>query len=156
MPHDAASSLKRSPPMFSRLSALALMAALCATNSASAQTPANDNNTPAGIWTNTDREIVVQITPCRSSSQTFCGTILEDNRSGPAANPPNHVFIRDLRLDRQGWKGKINDGGFNLNLTMRLTPPNAAQARYCFALACETETWTRVGSSPGAAMPVRR
>jgi uncharacterized protein (DUF2147 family) len=130
--------------MLYRLSAFAIMASLSASSAASAQTAANNNATPAGVWTNGDREIVVQIAPCLASAQTFCGTVLEDNRPGPVANPPNHVLIRDLRLDRQGWKGKINDGGYNLNLTMRLNPPNSAQARYCLAFACESEVWTRV------------
>jgi uncharacterized protein (DUF2147 family) len=152
MPHCADHTRRKTSPMFYRLSAFAIMAALCVSNAASAQTPPSaSNDNPAGVWSNGDREIVIQITPCPRSTNTFCGTILQDNRPGPAANPANHVFIRDLRLDRQGWKGKINDGGFNLNLTMRLSGSNSAQARYCFALACETETWSRSNPPAGGA-----
>lgn len=132
------------------------MAALYASAPAMAQTPANTNNTPAGVWTNGDREVVVRIAPCAQGAATFCGTILEDNRPGPAANPPNHVLLRDLRADRQGWRGKVNDGGFQLNLTLRMTTPTAAQARYCFAMACETETWTRTGGAGDGGQALRR
>lgn len=122
------------------------MAALTASaTSATAQPAANSNATPNGVWTNQDREVIVRIAPCAGSTSSFCGTVVRDNRPGPAANPANHILIRDLRGDRQGWRGKINDGGFQLNLTLRLSAPSTAQARYCFGLACETETWSRIG-----------
>lgn len=147
---------KKELPMFYRLSGFAIMATLYAVAPAIAQTSANTNNSPVGVWTNGDREVVVRISSCASGAATFCGTILEDNRPGPAANPPNHVLLRDLRADRQGWRGKVNDGGMQLNLTMRITTPTSAQARYCFAMACETETWTRTSESGNVGQQLRR
>jgi uncharacterized protein (DUF2147 family) len=137
--------------MFYRLSAFAIMAGLVAATPANAQT-----TVPTGTWTNANREVIVRVSPCQTSTSTFCGTIVQDNRPGPAANPPNHMLIRDLRSDRQGWRGQINDGGMQLGLTMRMRDQSNAQVRYCLAFACETETWSRITTPNDINPPSRR
>jgi uncharacterized protein (DUF2147 family) len=138
--------------MFYRLSTYAIFAGLVA-----AGTPAAAQETvPLGIWTDAERSVVVRIAPCPTGASTFCGIVLEDNRPGPAANPPNHILIRSLRQDRQGWRGIINDGGTQLNFTMRLRSSNSAQARFCFGIVCDTETWSRIGAAGEAGTLPRR
>ena len=145
--------------MFYRLSGLAIMAALFPAASASAQSAVSTNTPttfPSGIWTNTDQEMVVRIAPCSSSPNRFCGTLLQDHRTGPAANPPGHMLVRDLASDRAGWKGRIVDGGTTLNFTMRPAANDRAQARYCFGIVCESETWMRIANPPAPNATLRR
>jgi uncharacterized protein (DUF2147 family) len=137
--------------MFYRLSAFAIMAGLCATTPALAQ-----ENPPTGVWSDADRSVIVTIAPCAGAAATFCGTVLQDNRPGPAANPPNHLLIRGLQRDRRGWRGQINDGGTTLNLTLRMSGPSTAQARFCFGIVCDTETWSRVQAANDVGPPLRR
>jgi uncharacterized protein (DUF2147 family) len=128
--------------MFYRLSAFAIMAGLAAPVVASAQ-----ENAPTGIWRDSDQSFIVRIAPCVAVGNAFCGTVLQDNRPGPAANPPNHVLIRGLQRDRRGWRGQINDAGTTLNFTMRMNSPTTALARFCFGIVCDTETWSRVSAA---------
>jgi uncharacterized protein (DUF2147 family) len=137
--------------MFYRLSAYAIAAALFPIASASAQ-----DTFPSGVWTDADRSVVVRIGLCAPASAVFCGTILEDNRAGQAANPPGHQLVRDLKLGRSGWGGKLVDGGMTLNFTMRPQPRDTAQVRFCFGVICDTETWQRVSSVPASNAPLRR
>lgn len=132
--------------MLYRLSGLAIMAALFPAASVSAQSVAPTSgqlNFPAGLWTDADRSMVVRMAPCAGSPNRFCGTLVQDNRPGPAANPANHLLIRDLAADRAGFKGKAVDGGMTVNLTMRPGSANSAQVRFCLGIICETETWQR-------------
>lgn len=145
--------------MFYRLSGLAIMAALFPATSVSAQsaTPTNSPvSFPSGVWTNASQEMVVRIAPCASGPNRFCGTLLQDNRPGPVANPANHQLVRDLAADRTGWKGKIVDGGTTLNFTMRPAANDRAQARYCFGIVCESETWMRIANPPAPNATLRR
>lgn len=145
--------------MFYRLSGLAIMAALFPAASVSAQSAAPTSNPttfPSGIWTNAGQEMVVRIAPCAGTPNQFCGTLLQDNRPGPAANPANHQLVRDLAAGRTGWKGKIVDGGTTLNFTMRPAANDRAQARYCFGIVCDSETWMRVPNAPTPNAALRR
>jgi hypothetical protein len=137
--------------MQNRLSAIVFISVLCAAAPASSQV-----STPAGSWINTARTMTVSVAPCVGNQATFCGILVRDNRPGPAANPPNHLLLRDLKADRQGWRGKANDGGTQLNLNLRLLNPSSLQVRFCFGFVCETENWARVQpGSGGAPVPPR-
>jgi uncharacterized protein (DUF2147 family) len=137
--------------MFYRLSTYAIAAALFPLSTATA-----NEAFPGGIWRDGDRTLVVSIAPCPAEASTFCGSLIEDNRPGPAANPQGHQLVRGLKKDRAGWKGKIVDGGTQLNFTMRPQNGDAAQVRFCFGVLCETEVWQRVSSVPVSTMPPRR
>jgi hypothetical protein len=137
--------------MFYRLSAYAIAAALFPLSSATA-----NEAFPSGMWRDADRTLVISIAPCAAEAGSFCGSIIEDNRPGPAANPQGHHLVRGLKKERAGWKGKLVDGGTQLNFTMRPQAGDSAQIRFCFGVVCDTETWQRVSSVPVSTMPNRR
>jgi uncharacterized protein (DUF2147 family) len=131
--------------MFYRLSALAIMAGLVAAAPAQAQ-----EAFPNGVWSDSDRNVTVRIGPCPANgganTQAFCGVVLSDTRPGPAANPPNHMLLRDLRQTRGIWRGKAVDGTAQLNLTLQPRGTDAINARYCLGFLCENDIWTRAPS----------
>jgi uncharacterized protein (DUF2147 family) len=137
--------------MFYRLSAYAIAAALFPIASANAQ-----EAFPSGVWSDAERMVVVRISPCSAGAAVFCGTVVEDNRPGPPANPPGHQFLRDLKQTRTGWKGKLNDGGTGLTLSMQPQAGGTAQVRFCLGVLCDTETWRRLSSVPAQSAPLRR
>lgn len=150
VPHLGAGQHKGSP-MFYRLAAYAIAAALFPVAPANAQ-----EAFPNGIWSDAERSVVVRIRPCSAGASVFCGTVVEDNRPGSPANPPGHQFLRDLKQTRNGWKGQLNDGGTALTLSMRPQSGGAAQVRFCFGVVCDTETWRRDAALPASSGPSRR
>jgi hypothetical protein len=132
--------------MFYRLSALAIAAALFPVASVTAQ-PANPTPSqgafPTGLWTDSERNILVRIASCSGNPNRFCGTLLQDNSPDRDASTINTVVIRDLAASRAGFKGVAVFGGTSINLTMRPAARDSAQVRFCMGLLCENETWQR-------------
>jgi uncharacterized protein (DUF2147 family) len=129
--------------MFHPLSTFTLAAALFVSTGAQAQ-----DGFPAGVWSDSAREVTVRFAPCTAGGQVFCGTTLSDTRPDPDSNPAGYVIVRDLRQERGVWRGVAVDGTFRLNLTLRPSGPDTMVARYCFGPVCESETWTRVRTAP--------
>jgi uncharacterized protein (DUF2147 family) len=138
--------------VFYRLSAFSIMAGLCAAAPVSAGAQEAE---PTGVWRSADSAITIRIAPCASPTNTFCGTVLQDNRPGPATNPANHVIVRGLRWERQVWRGQVNDGGMTLNFTLRINGPTTALARYCLGILCEEESWSRVRAANNTGQNLR-
>jgi uncharacterized protein (DUF2147 family) len=100
---------------------------------------------PLGVWTDAQRRIVVRITPCGSDVDTFCGTVVQDNRTGLAKNQPGHTIIRDLEQGPVHWSGQAFDGPTRFSFTLKPTAHDRAKARLCVSgIFCMHEKVHRV------------
>jgi uncharacterized protein (DUF2147 family) len=138
--------------MFYRLSAYAIAAALLPVSPVAAE-----EAFPNGVWSDARRRIIVRVAPCGVAANSFCGTVVRDNRRGRPTNPPGHLLIRHLSPSRPNWTGQVMDVGTKINMTLRPIANDRAMAQVCMiGLFCLSETVVRIDANEEVAMLERR
>lgn len=107
----------------------------------------SDDIFPIGVWTDTRSRMVVRIAPCGATANTFCGTVVQDNRSGRAINPQGHMIVRHVQPSASGWRGQALDVNSRVDFTLQQRTNDRANLRLCLiGVLCFDEKVERISS----------